>query len=148
MDLTLYHLQDFLSACGRRISRLDVECGPDTLISCEDLVSVSRHCSQLESLVFTNFHVLAEVDPRVSHCPVPLTPAKFPFLRNVRLSNVVIDDFGKDVFRYLIGGAHDIESLYVSFKVLDLDDFNKNLKEHSSFRKKDIFSQTSCWMTS
>ena len=80
-------------------------------------MALSRHCSQLESIAFTNFHVLAEVDPRVSHCPVPLTPAKFPFLRNVRLSNVVIEDFGKDVFRYLIGGAHDIESLYVSFKV-------------------------------
>ena len=117
----MYHqqntFQDFLSACGRRISRLDVECGPDTLISCEDLVAIARHCVQLESLAFTNFHVLAEVDPRVSHCPVPLSPAKFPFLRNVRLSNVVIEDFGKDVFRYLIGGAHDIESLYVSFKV-------------------------------
>ena len=94
-----------------------MECGPDTLISCEDLVAIARHCVQLESLAFTNFHVLAEVDPRVSHCPVPLSPAKFPFLRNVRLSNVVIEDFGKDVFRYLIGGAHDIESLYVSFKV-------------------------------
>ena len=111
------YFQDFLSACGRRISRLDVECGPDTLISCEDLVAIARHCVQLESLAFTNFHVLAEVDPRVSHCPVPLSPAKFPFLRNVRLSNVVIEDFGKDVFRYLIGGAQDIESLYVSFKV-------------------------------
>ena len=57
------------------------------------------------------------MDPRVSHCPVPLTPAKLPFLRSVRLANVAIDDFGKDIFRYLIGGALDIESLYVSFKV-------------------------------
>ena len=53
----------------------------------------------------------------MSHCPVPLTPAKLPFLRSVRLANVAIDDFGKDIFRYLIGGALDIESLYVSFKV-------------------------------
>ena len=30
---------------------------------------------------------------------------------------MIIDDFGKDVFRYIIGGAHDLESLYVSFKV-------------------------------
>ena len=107
---------------------------------------MSRHCSQLESIAFTNFHVLAEVDPRVSHCPVPLTPAKFPFLRNVRLSNVVIEDFGKDVFRYLIGGAHDIESLYVSFKV-------SNEKRDAVFetvflRPTAISSLTSCWTTS
>ena len=61
--------------------------------------------------------MVEEVDPRVSHRPVPLTPAKFPFFRNVRLSNVVIEEFGKDVFTYLFGVAHDIKSLYVSFKV-------------------------------
>ena len=80
-------------------------------------MAIATYCTQLESLSFTNFHVSPEVDPRVSHSPVPLEPAKFPFLRNVRLSNVIIDDFGKDVFRYIIGGAHDLESLYVSFKV-------------------------------
>merc|ERR1719147_439049 len=66
---------DFLEACGRRISR-------------QDLVAIATYCTQLESLSFTNFHVSPEVDPRVSHSPVPLEPAKFPFLRNVRLSNV------------------------------------------------------------
>merc|ERR1711982_68529 len=85
---------DFLTACGRRISRLDVE---------SSTKAIATNCSQLESLSFNNFHVIAEVDPRVSHSPVPMDPAKFPFLRNVRLSNIIIDDFGKDVFRYLIG---------------------------------------------
>jgi len=107
---------DFLEACGRRISRLDVECSSNTIITSKDLVAIATYCTQLESLSFTNFHVSPEVDPRVSHSPVPLEPAKFPFLRNVRFSNVIIDDFGKDVFRYIIGGAHDLESLYVSFK--------------------------------
>jgi len=107
---------DFLTACGRRISRLDVECSTNTIVTTDDLEAIATNCSQLESLSFNNFHVIAEVDPRVSHSPVPMDPAKFPFLRNVRLSNIIIDDFGKDVFRYLIGGAHDIESLYVSFK--------------------------------
>jgi len=107
---------DFLEACGRRISRLDVECSSNTIITSKDLVAIATYCTQLESLSFTNFHVSPEVDPRVSHSPVPLEPAKFPFLRNVRFSNVIIDDFGKDVFRHIIGGAHDLESLYVSFK--------------------------------
>ena len=117
-QVSLSGLIDFLSSCGRRISRLDVECTTDTIITAQDLVAIASHCTQLESLTFTNFHVVPEVDPRISHSPVPLEPANFPFLRNVRLSNVIIDDFGKDVFRYLLGGAHDLESLYVSFKVM------------------------------
>ena len=113
---SLTGFQHFLQACGRRISRLDVECSSDTIITVDDLVSISTCCTQLESVSFNNFHVSPEVDPRVSHSPVPYESAKFPFLRTVRLSNVIIDDFGKDVFRYLLGGAHDLESLYVSFK--------------------------------
>ena len=114
---SLSGLQEFLTACGRRISRLDVECSTDTIITVQDLISITTNCTQLESVSFNNFHVTAEVDPRVSHSPVPYDPARFPFLRNVRLSNVIIEDFGKDVFRYLLGGAHDLETLYVSFKV-------------------------------
>ena len=59
--------------------------------------------------------MVPEVDLRVSHSPVPMVPADFPFLRTIKFSNVVIDDYGKDVFRYLIGGAHDLESIFVSF---------------------------------
>lgn len=109
-------LQEFLKACGRRISRLDVECSTDAIIKSEDLIAIASNCPQLESLSFSNFHVVTEVDPRISPSPVPTTAANFPFLRNVRFSNVIIEQHGKDIFRYLIGGAHDLESFYTSFK--------------------------------
>lgn len=88
---------------------------------------MSRHCSRQESIA-TNSRA-GRGGPRVSHCPVPFSPPSFPSFRNVR-TNVVIEDFGKDVFRYLIGGAHDIESLYTCLKDLP------------------AISLTSCWMTS
>jgi len=113
---TLTGFQDFLQACGRRISRLDVECSTDAIIKTEDLISIASYCPQLESLSFSNFHVITEVDPRISPSPVPTIPAKFPFLRSVRFVNVDIEQHGKDIFRYLVGGAHDLESFYTSFK--------------------------------
>ena len=58
--------QDFLSACGRRISRLDVECGAEAVISAADLVALATTCTQLEAVAFTNFRVVAEVCVRTS----------------------------------------------------------------------------------
>ena len=113
---TLTGFQEFLQACGRRITRLDVECSSDAIIKTEDLIAIASNCPQLESLSFSNFHVITEVDPRVSPCPVPTVPAKFPFLRTVRFSNVIIEQHGKEIFRYLVGGAHDLESIFVGFK--------------------------------
>eukprot|EP00090_Calanus_glacialis_P008751 TRINITY_DN17102_c0_g1_i3.p1 TRINITY_DN17102_c0_g1~~TRINITY_DN17102_c0_g1_i3.p1 ORF type:complete len:573 (-),score=118.32 TRINITY_DN17102_c0_g1_i3:206-1924(-) len=113
---TLSGFQEFLQACGRRISRLDVECSTDAIIKTEDLISIASNCPQLESLSFSNFHVITEVDPRISPCPVPTVPAKFPFLRTVRFANVIIEQHGKEIYRYLVGGAHDLETFYTSFK--------------------------------
>ena len=58
--------QDFLSACGRRISRLDVECGAEAVISAADLVALATTCTQLEAVAFTNFRVVAEVCVRTN----------------------------------------------------------------------------------
>lgn len=107
---------DFLAACGRKISRLDIESSTDAIIRTADLTAIATSCPQLESLSFSNFHVVSEVDPRVSHSPVPLIPASFPFLSSLRCANTIIEQHGKDVFRYLVGGAHDLESIFVSFK--------------------------------
>jgi len=107
---------DFLVACGRKISRLDIESSTDAIIRTPDLTAIATSCPQLESLSFSNFHVVTEVDPRVSHSPVPLIPASFPFLSSIRCANTIIEQHGKDVFRYLVGGAHDLESIFVSFK--------------------------------
>jgi hypothetical protein len=38
-----------------------------------------------------------------------------PFLTELRLSNIVVEAFGKEVFRFLLGGCADIEKLYLSF---------------------------------
>jgi len=107
---------DFLAACGRKISRLDIESSTDAIIRTQDLTAIANSCPQLESLAFSNFHVVTEVDPRVSHSPVPLVPASLPFLSSLRCANTIIEQHGKDVFRYLVGGAHDLESIFVSFK--------------------------------
>ena len=40
------------------------------------------------------------VDPRVSPAPLPTRPASFPFLTNLKLNHVNIENYGKDVFRY------------------------------------------------
>lgn len=113
---SLSGFRDFLVACGRKISRLDIESSTDVVISTGDLTALASSCPQLESLSFSNFHVVTEVDPRISHSPVPLTPASFPFLTSLRCANTIIEQHGKDVFRYLVGGAHDLETIFVSFK--------------------------------
>lgn len=112
---TLTGFQEFLSACGQKISRLEVECTQETTVTAKDLTAIATCCPQLESLAFSNFKVDAEVDHRVSHSPVPTRPASFPFLTSARFCNVYIEQYGKDVFRYLLGGAHDLESLNISF---------------------------------
>ena len=130
--------QEFLEACGRRISRLDVECSHDTVVTTEDLVAIATNCTQLESISFSSLHIVPEVDFRIAYSPVPLTPADFPFLRRIKLSNVVIEDYGKDIFRYLIGGAHDLESIFVSF--------NQQISKgyfFSDFLLDDIFASNS-----
>ena len=33
-----------------------------------------------------------------------------------RLNNVSIDEYGKDVFRYMLGGASDLELVNISFR--------------------------------
>lgn len=113
---SLAGFQDFLLACGRKISRLDIESHTDAIIRTADLTALASCCPQLESLSFSNFHVETEVDPRISHSPVPLVPASFPFLSSLRCANTIIEQHGKDVFRYLVGGAHDLETVFVSFK--------------------------------
>jgi len=113
---SLAGFRDFLLACGRKISRLDIENPSDAIIKTPDLISLASCCPQLESLSFSNFHVETEVDPRISHSPVPLVPASFPFLTSLRCTNTIIEQHGKDVFRYLVGGAHDLETVFVSFK--------------------------------
>ena len=97
--LDISGFREFLEACGRRISRLDVECSHNTIVSTEDLVAIATHCTQLESISFSSLHMVPEVDFRISYSPVPLDPADFPFLRKIKLSNVVIEDYGKDIFR-------------------------------------------------
>jgi len=108
--------REFLLACGRKICRLDIESSTDAIIRSQDLTALASSCPQLESLSFSNFHLVTEVDPRVSHSPVPLVPASFPFLSSLRCANTIIENHGKDVFRYLVGGAHDLETIFVSFK--------------------------------
>ena len=74
----------FLQHCGRAISRLAVECGQEMVVTAPDLVSIATHCSQLESLSFSHFHLASQLDPRVSQHLVPTTPANFPFLTHIR----------------------------------------------------------------
>jgi len=137
-NTSLSGFKEFLEACGRRISRLDVECSHDTVVTTEDLVAIATNCTQLESISFSSLHIVPEVDFRIAYSPVPLTPADFPFLRRIKLSNVVIEDYGKDIFRYLIGGAHDLESIFVSF--------NQQISKgyfFSDFLLDDIFASNS-----
>ena len=115
-----------------------MECSHSTIITTQDLLAIANNCTQLEAISFTNFHMVPEVDLRVSHSPVPMVPADFPFLRTIKFSNVVIDDYGKDVFRYLIGGAHDLESIFVSFN----EEISKGYF-FSDFLLDDIFATNS-----
>jgi len=108
--------QQFLAECGRKICRLEVDCTQRTVISRDDLMAVATNCPQLEALTFTNFRVEVEVDRRISHAPpVPTKPARFPFLTHVRICNVSIEEYGKDIFRYLLGGAFDLETIQITF---------------------------------
>jgi len=105
----------FLEACGSKICRLEVDSSQDTVIKREDLEAFATNCPQIETISFTHFRVEIEVDVRVSHSPVPTKPAYFPFLTSARFNNVSIEEHGKDIFRYLVGGALDIEQLTISF---------------------------------
>ena len=49
------------------------------------------------------------------HTQINSLPCRLPFLTKLRLANIVVESFGKEVFRYLLGGCEDIERLYLSF---------------------------------
>ncbi len=73
---SLTGLQQFLSACGGRISQLEVECSPHTLVKPADLTAIASHCPQVESLTFSNHHVgELDEDNRGAVSPVPSKPA-------------------------------------------------------------------------
>jgi len=114
-SVTLAGFQEFVAACGNKISRLEVDTTQETVMSTGDLVALATYCPHIESIAFTNFRVEVMVDPRVSPAPLPTRPASFPFLTNLKLNHVNIENYGKDVFRYLVGGAHDLESIQISF---------------------------------
>ena len=110
---SLVGLQEFLAACGGRINSLEIECRPETQVSLSDLRSIAEHCKFLDILCFTSFTVA----PPSSHddFSVPFVPLNLPFVTEIRLSNIYVERFGKEVFRYLLGGCPDIERLYLSF---------------------------------
>ena len=82
-----------------------------------DLISVATCCPQLDSLAFSNFHVSdPSIDSRGSLSPFPSKPASFTFLTSVKLANVQVAQHGKDIFRFLLGGAEDLETVFISFR--------------------------------
>jgi len=109
---TLVGLKEFLSACGGRISSLEIDCTTETLVRLSDLSAISEGCKFLDRLSFTSFRMAPD---SLLEFPVPFAPLKLPFLTKLRLANIVVESFGKEVFRHLLGGCEDIERLYLSF---------------------------------
>lgn len=108
--LRLDGLQQFLKGCGSRIRSLEIECTKTSLIWLEDLEAIAEHCTFLEILCFTSFYLSPNASDFVARSPLPL-----PFLTELRVSNIEIDSFGKEVFKYLLGDCLDLEVLYLSF---------------------------------
>jgi hypothetical protein len=114
---TLTGFQQFLQACGRRINQLEVECCAHTVVTPTDLIAIATYCPQIDSLAFSNFHVAnPENENHGIESPVPFKPACFTFLSSLKLANVQVTTHGKEIFRYLLGGATDLETVFISFK--------------------------------
>lgn len=101
----------FLQSCGNRINSLEIDLSsnPAHLIGLDDLKVISEQCPLLENLTFTRFHL----DQRPEH--VPSVPLKFNFLASLKLTDVCIENCGRELFLYLLGGCPELETLTLAF---------------------------------
>ena len=70
---TLVGLREFLSACGSRISSLEIDCTTETLVRLSDLSAISENCKFLDRLSFTSFRMAPD---SLLDFPVPFAPLK------------------------------------------------------------------------
>ena len=66
-------LKEFLSACGGRISSLEIDCTTETLVRLSDLSAISESCKFLDRLSFTSFRMAPD---NLTEFPVPFAPLK------------------------------------------------------------------------
>ncbi len=108
---SLSGLDEFLRACGKRITHLEIDCS-STETNISDLQSISSHCTFLDSLTITNLTLSSSL----SAADLPPVPLHLPFLTSFRLIHARLPSrLGRDALRLLLGGCPEIERLYLSF---------------------------------
>jgi hypothetical protein len=76
----------------------------------QDFATIAAHCPLLDSLSVARFRV---DQPRDT---LPASPAKFNFLTSLRLSDLEVENCGREFFIFVLGGCPELENLVVSFR--------------------------------
>ena len=98
----LIGLEEFLTECGSKINSLEIgSCDEDNLteVTLEDLRVISSRCHLLDSLVFTHFNLVNQIQD------IPNNSLDFKFLTTLKLINTEISSWPKEVICSLL---HDI----------------------------------------
>ena len=106
-------LDAFLARCGAKIASLQI-IGRRLKFRPEDLIRVSDHCKFLDVLRIPHFKfVLSDGEAELER--LRERPLNLPFTTEIRLGDVVIENKGKEAFKWLLGGCPDLEKLFLSF---------------------------------
>ena len=93
----LIGLEEFLIECGSKINSLEIgSCDEDNLteVTLEDLRVISSRCHLLDSLVFTHFNLVNQIQDIPNNC------LDFKFLTTLKLINTEISSWPKEVIYY------------------------------------------------
>ena len=95
----LIGLEEFLTECGSKINSLEIgSCDEDNLteVTLEDLRVISTRCHLLDSLVFTHFNLVNQIQDIPNNC------LDFKFLTTLKLINTEISSWPKEVICLLL----------------------------------------------
>ena len=95
----LIGLEEFLTECGSKINSLEIgSCDEDNLteVTLEDLRVISTRCHLLDSLVFTHFNLVNQIQDIPNNC------LDFKFLTTLKLINTEISSWPKEVICSLL----------------------------------------------
>ena len=98
----LIGLEEFLTECGSKINSLEIgSCDEDNLteVTLEDLRVISTRCHLLDSLVFTHFNLINQIQDIPNNC------LDFKFLTTLKLINTEISSWPKEVICLLLHQA-------------------------------------------
>ena len=122
---------DFISKCGHRINSLEIstskllsntelpqataddhiEEDSRIVITLANLSNIAQNCKLLDTLHLNCLKM--EEFPLDAPSPVPRVPLEFRFLTSIRLSNIHMPQYPKEIFKYILGNSLDVEKIQI-----------------------------------